>query len=212
LPQLPVEHSLGDILETTPSKAVLVVAPGCPPALLQELLGAGVLPRHQQIDVLLPSKDPRAFGQLLENPDPAWRARFLPSPGRHFFSPRHLYWLWENLRPSGHNLLLVADSPYQDPVTAILVLLVLALSGKEIILLFATPEAVIDLSGEGFSERWLSRELNIRVLVKELGRLFWFLQPLNVLYFLMFGGLIVRKKLGEFLDSSKEKSRLRRAA
>jgi hypothetical protein len=191
-----------------PLKAVLVVAPGCPADLVQELLGSGVLPRHDQIDVLLPATDLRAYGQFMDHPGPAGAVRFLPSPSRRFFSPWHLYWLWENLRPSGHNLLLVADSPYQAPLTAILVLTVLALSGKEILLLFATPEAVIDLTGEGFSERWLTRELNIRVLVKELGRLFWFLQPLNILYFLMFGGLIVRKKLREFLSPSPEKSRL----
>jgi hypothetical protein len=200
-----------DLLETKPSMAVLVVAPGCPAELVQELLGSGVLPRQDQIDVLLPASDLRAYGQFLDHPGPAGAVRFLPSPSRRFFSPWHLHWLWENLRPSGHNLLLLADSPYQAPLTALLVLMVLALSGKEILLLFATPEAVIDLTGEGFSERWLTQELNVQILVKELGRVFWFLQPLNILYFLMFGGLIVRKKLGEFLAACKDKARLRNA-
>jgi len=198
-------------LETNLSKAVLVVSPGCSAALVQELLGAGVLPRQTQFEVLLPSRDTEPFAQLMADPGLSSSARFLPSPSRHFFSSGHLYWLWENLWPSEHNLLLVADSPYQDPVTAVLVLSVLALSGKEIILLFATPEAVIDLTGEGFSERWLTQELNIRVLVKELGRFVWFLKPLNILYFMMFGGLIVRKMLSDYLASYAEKSRLKSA-
>jgi hypothetical protein len=183
------------------SKSVIVVAPGCQAQLIQELLGAGVLPRQTHFDVLLPPGDTRPYDQLLADQGHLMPARFLGSPSRQFFSLRHLYWLWENLWPAKSNMLLVADSPYQDPTTAVLVLLVLALSGKEVMLLFATPEAVIDLTGQGFSGRWLTRELNIRVLVKELGRLFWFLKPLYIMYFLMFGGLIVRKRLSEYLAS-----------
>ena len=84
---------------------------------------------------------------------------------------------------------------------------VLALSGKAITLLFATPEAVIDLTGEGYSGRWLTQELNIKVLVNELGRLFWFFKPLYMLYVLMFGGLIVRKTVTDYLASFQEKPR-----
>ena len=191
------------------AKSVLVAAPGCPAKLLKELLGAGVLPRQTHFDVLLPPGDAGSPKEFTASPDPSRPASLLPSPARHFFSPRHLYWLWENLWPSSSNLLLVVDSPYQNPATAVLVLSVLALSGKEITLFFATPEAVIDLTGEGFSERWLKQELNIRVLVKELGRLVWFLKPLYVMYFLMFGGLIVRKMLSEYLASFSGKSGLR---
>jgi hypothetical protein len=183
------------------SKLVLVIAPGCPANQIQELLGAGVLPRQTHFEVLLPPGDTRPYEQLMAEQHHPVPAGFLPSPGRHFFSPRHLYWLWENLWPSNRNMLLVADSPYQNPATAVLVLAVLALSGKEIMLLFATPEAVIDLTGQGFSERWLTQELNVRVLVKELGRVFWFLKPSYVLYFLMFWGLILRKKLKDYLAS-----------
>ena len=200
-----------DFLGTNFSKTVLVVAPGCPAELVQELLGAGVLPRHTDLDVLLPSGASGPYDQLIDNRSHAGSIRLWPSPSRHFFSPRHLSWLRENLWPSAQNFLLVADSPYQDPLTAVLVLLVLALSGKEIMLLFATPEAVIDLTGQGFSERWLTRELNIRILVQELGRLFWFLKPLNILYFLMFGGLVVRKMLADYLASPQVKSRLKSA-
>jgi hypothetical protein len=189
------------------AQAILVAAPGCPAELIEELLGAGVLPRDSDFEVLLPSLEMQPYAQLRGRIF-ARSVKFRPSPSRYFFSPRHFYWLWKKLWPSKHNFLLVVDSPYQDPVSAFIVLSVLALSGKEITLLFATPEAVIDLTGEGFSERWLTRALNIRVLVKELGRLVWFLKPLYILYFLMFGGLIARKKLAEFLASSSAASPL----
>jgi hypothetical protein len=193
------------------AKAVIVVAPGCPDQQVQELLGAGVLPGETQFDVLLP---PGATGPQAEppaSPGPARPARYLPSPSRQFFSARHLYWLRENLWPSPKNLLLVAASPYQNPFTAVLVLTVLALSGKEITLLFATPEAVIDPTGQVFSGRWLTQELNVRVLLREMGRLVWFLKPVYVLYFLMFGGLVARKTLSEYLASISGKPRLKSA-
>jgi hypothetical protein len=194
-------------LASDTARALLVAAPGCPAELLEELLGAGVLPRHTDFEVLLPSADMQPYAQLSGRTF-SRQVTFLPSPSRSFFSPRHFYWLWEKLYPAERNFLLVVDSPYQDPLSALIVLSVLALSWKEITLLFATPEAVIDLSGEGFSERWLTRQLNIRVLVKELGRLVWFLKPVYILYFLMFGGLIARKKVAEFLASSHAASSL----
>jgi hypothetical protein len=193
------------------AEAIIVIAPGVPSKLIQELLGTGFLPGDTHFTVLLPPGKAGSYEELASFPEPARPASFLASPGGRFFSPRHLYWLWENLWTSPKNLLLVADSPYQNPATAVLVLSVLTLSGKEITLLFATPETVIDLTGQGFPERWLTRELNIRVLVKELGRLFWFLKPSYVMYFLMFGGLVVRKMLAEYLASFSGKSRLKRA-
>jgi hypothetical protein len=65
------------------------------------------------------------------------------------------------------------------------------------------------LSGQSFTERWLVRDLNTRVLLKELRRLLWV--PLYVLYFLMFGGLVARKKASEYFASLSEKSPLRNA-
>jgi hypothetical protein len=149
----------------------MVVAPGCPAKLLQDLLGAGVLPGDTQVDVLLPSQDTRLYAGLLEGRNPAWSARILPSPGRHFFSPGHLYWLWENLWPSSSNLLLTSASPYGDLAAAVAVLSVLALSGKGIKVLF--PEAATEtrLTGPKAAGRWRTRELNARVLLQELGRL-----------------------------------------
>ncbi len=189
------------------SKCVVTVAPGCTAELVRELLGAGILPAQAPIDVLLPTSDPQPYAGLINEAVLAGTTRILPSPGKSFFSPHHLYWLWETLRPSENNMLLVADSPYQDPLTAVIVLSVLALSGKAITLLFATPEAIIDLTGEGYSGRWLIQELNIKVLVNELGRLFCFFKPLYMLYVLMFGGLIVRKTVSDYLTSFPEKPR-----
>jgi hypothetical protein len=190
-------------------KSVIVVAPDCPAELIRELLGAGILPDQTQFDVLLPAKNTGLYERLIEEQAQGEAARLLPSPGRSFFSPRHLHWLWNNLRVSEKTMVLVADSPHQDPVTALTALSVLALAGKTVTLLFATPEAVIDLSGQSFSERWLARDLNSRVLLKELRRLFWV--PLYVLYFLMFGGLVARKKASEYFASLSEKSRLKNA-
>ncbi len=189
------------------SKCVVAVAPNCPVELVRELLGAGILPSQAHIDVLLPTSDPRPYAELINDANLARTVCILPSPGNNFFSPRHLYWLWKTLRPSKNNMLLVAESPYQDPLTAVIVLSVLALSGKAITLLFATPEAIIDLTGEGYSGRWLSQELNIKVLVSELGRLFWFFKPSYMLYVLMFSGLIVRKTVSENLTSFPKQPR-----
>jgi hypothetical protein len=187
------------------SKAVIVVAPKCPAELIRELLGAGFLPRQTKFEVLLPSRNSGLYAQLLDEQPHSESARLFPSPGGSFFSPRHLFWLWQKVRVPENIMLLVADSPYQDPVTALTSLSVLAMAGKTVTLLFATPEAVIDVSGESFTERWLARELNTRVLLKELSWLFW--TPLYVLYFLMFGGLVFRKKLSEYFALLSEKSR-----
>jgi hypothetical protein len=193
-------------LERHSSKAVIVVAPKCPAELIRELLGAGILPSQTEFDVLLPAKNTGLYDQLLDEQS-SGSARFLPSPGRGFFSLRHLYWLWQNVQRSENTLVLVADSPHQDPVTALTALSVLVLAGKTVTLLFATPEAVIDVSGQSFTDRWLAREFNAWVLLKELRRLFWV--PLCVLYFLMFGGLVAWKKASEYLASLSEKSRLK---
>jgi hypothetical protein len=189
-------------LETNFSKAVIVVAPKCPAELIRELLGANFLPRQTQFDVLLPSRNTGVYDQLIEEHPYPGSARIISSPGGSFFSPGHLYWLWQKVRVSENTMVLVADSPHQDPVTALTALSVLAMAGKTVTLLFATPEAFVDVSGQNFTERWLARDLNARVLLKELRRLFWV--PLYVLYFLMFGGLVVRKKVTDYLASLSE--------
>ena len=73
-------------------------------------------------------------------------------------------------------------------------------------MLMATPEAVIDLDGQGFSERWISQDLNLKILAGEFSRIFWFLNPWNILYFLMFSGLILRQSLLTFVQSLTKKT------
>ncbi len=188
------------------SKAVIVLAPGCPAGLIKELLGAGILPSETKFEVILPPDSSHQYDHLINRQNFSAGSRFLQSPARSFFSPHHLNWLYTNLRSFETNLLLIVKSPYQDPPTTLISLLVLMLSGKAITLLFATPEAVIDLNGQGFSERWISQPLNLKILAREFCRLFWFLNPLFLMYFVMFGGLILRKSLSNYLSSFPIKS------
>jgi hypothetical protein len=192
------------------SKSVIVVASGCPEVLIQELLRGHILPFQKNVAVLLPPDGNKWYGNLIDQPNPFKWAQFLQSPGQRFFSVGHLYWLRANLRSAENAYLLVSKSPYQDIRIAFTSLSVLMLSRKPITLLFATPQAVIDLVGQGFSERWLVRELNLRVIVKEVGRLFRFLKPRSILYFSMFGGLIARKMLSEYLVALSKKYRFKR--
>ena len=179
------------------SKSVMVVAPGCPPELIEELLQARILPPLDQVIVLLPPGNPRQYDRMAGESSFSGRTQFLPSPAKKFFSLRHLKWVKKNLETSANAYVLITELPSQDPSTALVSLTVLMLSGKTVTLLFATPEAVIDLHGQGFSERWLARPLNLKTLAGELSKTLWFLNPWNVLYFLMFFGLILRQRLSD---------------
>jgi hypothetical protein len=187
------------------SESIIVVAPGSTAELIQELMSARILPSHTNFVVLLPPGKTQQYDHFVAKKGSLGRNQFLPSPAQRFFSIRHLNWLWANLRSSKSNMLLIVESPFQDPITAIICLTVLTLSGKTITLLYATPEAVIDFHGQGFSERWLSQKLNLKILAGEFSRIFWFLNPWNILYFLMFGGLIMRQWLSEYLTSIPQK-------
>jgi hypothetical protein len=181
------------------------VAPKCPAELIQELLDTRFLPSHKDLAVLLPPGNTQQYDKLVDKQSSLERTKFFPSPYQRFFSIQNLNWLWANLRSSESNMLLVVESPFQDPITALICLTVLMLSGKTITLLYATPEAIIDLNGQGFSERWLSQKLNLKILAGEFSRIFWFLNPWNILYFLMFGGLIMRQVLSEYLTCITQK-------
>jgi hypothetical protein len=187
------------------SKSVIVVASGCPAELIQELLSGRILPSHRDVAVLLPPEEKKRYDHLLDSQRSFRRAQFFPSPGQRSFSMRHLNWLRANLRSSGNTYLLIPKSPFQDTIIALISLTVLMFSGKTITLLLATPEAVIDLNGQGFSERWISQELNLKILAREFSRICWFLNPWNILYFLMFGGLILRQSLLTFVQSLVKK-------
>ena len=188
------------------SKSVIVVASGCPAELIQELLSGRILPSHKDVVVLLPPEEKKRYGHLLDAQRSFRRVQFFPSPGQRFFSMRHLNWLRANLRSSGNTYLLIPKSPFQDTIIAFFSLIVLMFSGETITLLFATPEAVINLNGQGVSERWISQELNLKILASEFSRIFWFLNPWNILYFLMLGGLILRQSLLTFVQSLTKKA------
>ncbi len=193
-------------METNSAKSVVVVASGCPAGLVRELLGGRILPPKENIVVLLPPEDNKRYGNLLEKQGSFHRAQFFPSPGRGFFSLNHLAWLRAHLRSCGNTYLLISKSPYQDKIIALISLTVLMFAGKTITLLFATPEAIIDLNGQGFSDRWISQELNLKILASEFSRIFWFLNPWNILYFLMLGGLVLRQSLSTFVLSLTRKA------
>ena len=188
------------------SKLAVVVASGCPAKLIQELLSGRLLPSHPEVTVFLPPEGKKSYDNLLDQQNSFKRARFLPSPGQRFFSINHLNWLRTNLRSFDSTYLLIPKTPFQDTTIALIALTVLMLFGKTITLLFATPGAVIDLNGKGFSERWISQDLNLKILTSEFSRIFWFLNPWNMLYFLMFGGLILRQWLLTSLQSLTKKA------
>jgi hypothetical protein len=193
-------------VKITSSKSTIVVAPGCPAELIRELLSGRILPNQAEAVVLLPLGTSQQYDKLMNKPNCLSGTQFVSSPSRRFFSASHLAWLWTNLRSSRNIYLLIIKSPYQDTVVALISLLVLMFSGKAITLLFATPEAVIDLNGQGFSERWISQELNLTILASEITRIFWFLNPWNILYSLMFGGLILRDLLSKHVLSLLRKN------
>jgi hypothetical protein len=174
-------------------EGIVVVAPGCAAALVQELFTARVLPDQVPFEVLLPPEKSWKYEELGNGRAFAGKVRFSLSPGRKFFSADHLKWLKSRLQSASRVNVLICQSPFKDPVTALISLLVLYLSGQTITLLFATPEAVIDLDGQGFSDKWIVQDLNREIIFKEMHRVFWFLTPWDIIYFLMFAGLIAKQ-------------------
>ncbi len=174
---------------------LVVVAPWCPAALIEELFTARVLPGQVPFEVLLPPENSGQYEHLRNLKLFAGKVRISPSPGRKFFSADHLKWLRDRLQAASKVNVLICQSPFKDLVTALISLMVLYMSGQTITLLFATPEAIIDLDGQGFSDKWIAQDLNREILFKELHRVFWFLTPWDIIYFLMFAGLIVRQTL-----------------
>jgi hypothetical protein len=198
-------------MDINSSKSVIVVASGCPAELIQELLTGRILPQQTDLVVLLPPGEQKQYDSLINQQDSSGMAQFLSKSSKSFFSITYLSWLLGNLQSSEDSYVLITKSPYQDPVVALICLTVLMLSGKPITLLFATPQAVIDLDGQGLSERWISQELNLKILVSEFYRIFWFVNPWNILYFFMFGGLILRQFLAKYWPFASQKSFINQA-
>ena len=192
-------------MDQNTTKAIIVVAPECPAVLVQELFQARILPEQVPFEVLLPPEKSREFEQFLDRETFPEKVQFMLSPARRFFSADHLKWLKSRLKSSQNTNLLICKSPFQDLGTALISLLILFLSAQTITLLFATPEAAIDLNGQGFSDKWITQQLNSAILVQALPRAFSFLTPWHLLYFLMFWGLIVRQRLVKHWSSSFRK-------
>lgn len=202
------------------STSVIVVVPGYPAELLQELLNSRVLSHHKDHDILLPpEKTPRYDHFLAEKK--FFRVRFFPSPGRRFFSTPHLGWLRAKLRSSENTLVLITKSPYHDPAIAIICLLVWLLSGTPVTLLRANqkavnvpPEAVKDPHRQALTDKWLSLDLNLKNLWDDiywhLHRRFYPKDPWNrweILVLVMFAALIIRGNLANFFSSLLNKLR-----
>jgi hypothetical protein len=191
----------------SPLKFNVVVAPGCPAGLIEELLDADILPSKGELNIFLPLENPYHCDHLTDRNNLSGRVRLRSSPAQSFFSRGHLKWLQSNLRSCDSNNLLIYNSPYQDPKTALTAMLMLFLSGRRsITLLFATPGAIIKTNGQGFSDKWISQELNLKIMAREFNKILFFLLPMFIFYLFLFWGLIARDRLAKFVSSLSQAS------
>jgi hypothetical protein len=204
------------------SESVIVVVPGYPAELIQDLLNSRVLSHHKDHDVVLPPERTHRYDHLIEGRK-FFRVRILPSPGRKFFSTPHLRWVREKLKSSENAVVLITKSPYYDFSIAVICLIVWLLSVKTITLLRtdraavnALPDSDINPNHPTLAERWLSLDLNLRTLWDDiywhLHRRFYPKDPWNrweILVLVMFVGLVIRGYLSNFFFSLINKLRRR---
>lgn len=183
------------------SKSVIIVPPGYPKELIQELMETDILPGENHFEILLPPGSPPQYDPLLDRKSTFSNVKFIPSPARSFFSIRHFKWLRDCLQSSEGAIVLIQESPYRDPTSAIISLLIMTLSDKTITLLRANSEIlqagpIIVQNDRDSAKRWIFKQLNVRTSIEELQKnfidTFW-----NTLYFLLFWGLIIRKYLSD---------------
>ena len=196
--------------------SIIVVAPGCPAELIQELLDSGILPSHEDFVVLLPPGSLQQHESLVETQSSSGRVQFFPSPARRFFSTRNLKWLKNYLRFSENTNVLITDSPYQDFAIALVSLIILLLSGKSINLLRVKREEVqtkpkpgLQTGGQNPCEVWLSVELNLRTLAMECVKVIpitWDYNRWEVLYCFMFVALVARSLFSQYIFDLSLKS------
>lgn len=176
------------------SKIVIIATPGSTSGSIQEILHGLVSPTKTTFEVLLPPESSPNYDNFNDREKTLGKVSFVASPARRFFSYRHLEWLRRNLPSSENVIVVIRESPYEDLTIALTALLIMLLSGKTVTLLRTTTpahEPVIDEEGKYSSERVISKELNLRTLGKQYVQLFptiW-----EILYFIMFLGLIVKK-------------------
>ncbi len=166
-----------------PSKAVLLVGPGCPAGLVDDLLEDISWPAGTGFEVLLPPGEP-AYADLINRKASSPGVRMLPSPAGSFFSTRNLKWLRENLRTAENLVVLLPVSPYRNPFLAVTSLLLLALAGRTITLVRPAgegegdhPETPLVFTDEDAAGRWVIKKLNGFVISSEIGNLAWSSYP-----------------------------------
>jgi len=161
----------------------MVVAPGFPAGLIQELLADRYLPVPTNLEVLLPpgNSAPRNGLSAKEIPE---GTLVVSAPGGSFFSSRHLQWLRGKLRPFKKVFLLIPQSPYQDASSALVTLLIFLMSGKAITILRpndavadAQAKAAINWQRRDAAGKWRVTELNRAVLIKEVRHFVWSKYP-----------------------------------
>lgn len=180
------------------SKSVIVVPPGYPQGLIQELMETDILPGEKNFcEILLPPGSSPHYDLLSDRKSSFSNVEFISSPARSFLSFRHFKWLRDRLQSSDGAIVLIQKSPYRDPTSAIISLFIMMLSDKTITFVRAEniqtdAELIIAQRDRDFADRWILRQLNLRISIKELQKsfidTFW-----NTLYFLLFWGLIIRK-------------------
>jgi SAM-dependent methyltransferase len=181
----------------------MVVAPGCPAGLIQELLADRDLPAPTNLEVLLPPGNSASPEDLRAREIPEG-TQVVPTPGGSFFSSRHLQWLRGKVRPFKKVFLLIPQSPYQDASSALVTLLIFLMSGKAITILrpndaVAEPhtEPAIDQKSRDAAGKWRVTELNRAVLIKEVRNLAWSLYPDPVKNWIKY----VHRQVGYYLGS-----------
>lgn len=202
------------------SKSVVVVVPGYPAELIEELLRSRVLSHHKDHVVLLPPGRTQRYDHFIEEKK-FFRVKFFPSPGWRFFSSPHLRWLCGELRSSENAMVLINKSPYHDLTAAIITLLAWLWSGKPITLVRpyqaavdSTSESITDPHGQLPTRSWLILDLNLKTLWDDiywhLHRRFYPKDPWNIweiLVLAMFAGLVIRRNLSIFFSSLFHKLR-----
>lgn len=185
------------------SKNVLVLPPGIPVESIQEFVQTIIPADLKTLELLLPPEQSTGYECLTSRKNASGQVKWVASPARNFFSIHHLKWLRRHLRSSAKILLFLRKSPYDDLAGAVLILLIMLISGRAITIIRAAtsePQTVIDVGGGKPPLRWVHKELNLAALGKEYKEIFPTLW--EILYFFMFLFLAVKTVVSDKLSSA----------
>jgi hypothetical protein len=183
------------------SNSIVVVAPGCTSGLITELLNTCIQDYDGHFDILLSPENSGDYDLLMEKHSLGEKIKFFRSPAHGFFSIDHLKWIRKKIEDKEKNYLLIPKSPYKDAKTALVSIIYLLLGRRTVTLLFATPEAIIKTDDQKFSDKWISQDINSKIFIQEINKTFVYF-PLFLLYLFIFWGLIFRKRLKKFFQST----------